>query len=65
MDKAVTTYRIPPQLWDTVISEGSRALEHHARVQGNYPYPPRTLTLWIDKQEYGQTQRNDEPPPQP
>jgi len=26
---------------------------------------PGTLTLWIDKQEYGQTQRNDEPSPQP
>ena len=54
-----------PQPWDTVISEGSHAPEHHARVQGNYPYPPRTPTLRIDKQEYGQTRRNDELSPQP
>jgi hypothetical protein len=44
---------------------GSRAPKHHARVQENYPYPPRTPTLRIDKQEYGQTRKNDKSPPQP
>ena len=52
-----------PQPWGTVISKGSRAPEHHVRVQRNYPYPPRTLTLRINKQEYGQIRSNDEPPP--
>jgi hypothetical protein len=42
-----------PQLWGTVIFEGSHAPKHHAHVQGNYPYPLGTLTLRIDKQEYG------------
>jgi hypothetical protein len=44
-----------PQLWSTVIFEGSHAPEHHARVQGNYPDPPGTPTLRTDKQEYAQT----------
>jgi hypothetical protein len=38
-----------PSTGGTVISEGSYAPEHHALVQRNYPYPPGTLTLWIDK----------------
>ena len=54
-----------PSTGGTVVFEGSRAPEHHARVQGNYLYPPGTPTLWINKQEYRQPQRNDKPPPQP
>ena len=54
-----------PQPWGTIISEGSCVPEHRVHVQGNYPYPPGTLTLQINKQEYGETRRNDEPSPQP
>ena len=38
-----------PSTGGTIISEGSRVPKHHARVQRNYPYPPRTRTLQIDK----------------
>ena len=48
-DRAVTTYHLPLNKGGTVISKGSRAPEHHVRVQRNYPHPLGTLTLRIDK----------------
>jgi hypothetical protein len=44
-------HHVPPttSTGGTIISKGSHVPEHHARVQGNYPHPLRTLTLWIDK----------------
>ena len=38
-----------PQPWDTVISKGSHAPEHHAYVQENYLCPLEIPTLRIDK----------------
>jgi hypothetical protein len=40
-----------PQSWGTVISKGSCAPEHHAHIQGNYPYP-------LGLRPYGSTSKN-------
>ena len=65
MDKAVTTCRLP---LNRGISSYLKVPVHptttHVYKETTY-IPPGTPTLRIDKQEYGQTQRNDELPPQP
>jgi hypothetical protein len=46
-----------PQLGSTVIFEGSRAPEHHARVQGNYPYPPGLQPYGLTSKNMGKPER--------
>jgi hypothetical protein len=48
-DRAITTCRLPLNRRKRNVSTYSLVPEHHVHLQGNYPHPPRTPTLWIDK----------------
>jgi hypothetical protein len=49
IDRAVTTGRLPLKQRKRNVSAYSLVPEHHVHLQGNYPHPPRTPALWIDK----------------
>jgi hypothetical protein len=48
-NRVITICHLPLNHGAPLYIKGSRAPRHHAHVQRNYPYPPRTLTLQIDK----------------